>query len=120
MTTFQELQEKLTKTKHRKALVEYMINHFDTEFRATAAGPAKKKLLTDDRQEVPESAFEEEVAFLLEDLKQLEEDMSNILGSPIAKVQEEAQAEPPAPAPPPESKKLKKAKPAESTTQGEA
>ena len=46
MTTFQELQEKLTKTKHRKALVEYMINHFDTEFRATAVGDGATVIAT--------------------------------------------------------------------------
>lgn len=121
MSTFQELQQKLATAKYRKAILEYVVQHLDTDFRPTATTPAKKKLLTEDRREVPEEVFEAEVAFLLSDIKDLGEEIDQINASTFS-VKKEEKPQPPAAAdasaPPPEVKKKSKSK-TESSTQGE-
>src|SRR3954464_11774523 len=84
MSTFHELQQKLTKLKYRKAIVDYMIQHFDEEFRPSSSGPAKKRILTEDKIPVPDDVFEEEASFLTEDLKGIDEEIEAILVSTIA------------------------------------
>jgi len=112
MSTFQELQSKLATARYRKAILEYLVQHLDAEFRPSASTPSKKKLLTEDRREVPDDTFENEVAFLLEDIQALNEEIATILATTLT---------PPASEPsvvPGEPKKKSKPK-TESTTQGE-
>lgn len=118
MSTFQELQGKLSTAKYRKAILEYVVNHLDGEFRPSAAGPAKKKILTEERVEVPQGVFEAEVAFLMEDIEELNKEIALIMASTLAPKPPEGEKTPETPEA--KSDPKKKASKPKLETQGEA
>ena len=105
MSTFQELQAQLTTAKFKRTVIQYLIEHIDSNFRPIAGGDSKNKLMTDEKVPVPPAIFESVVSeVLLQVDGDLEAMMTSILSSSI---QVAAEAE---------EKKTKKTK---STTKGE-
>lgn len=121
MSTFRELQSRLTWLKNRATILEYLVEHVDSEFRAKAGAPAKRVLMTSEKLPVPEDGLEQMVMDFTEELAETHAKIEEILASPLVEAQQ--QAAPPAPvqgpvafipttipmtAPPPLSKKSKK------------
>jgi hypothetical protein len=105
MSTFQELQAQLTTAKFKRAVIQHLIEHIDSNFRPIAGGDAKNKLMTDDKVPVPPAIFESVVSeVLLQVDGDLEAMMTSILSSSIQVAAET------------EEKKAKKVK---SSTKGE-
>lgn len=118
MATFAELQKKLTTLNFRKIVYQHLIDHLEGEFRSNGGMPAKKVLLSDVKQAVPDESFSEVVAELFGGLTNVTNEINSISSTdvPPAPVVAPVVAPVPAPAPvvaPVPSKKSK------STTQGE-
>lgn len=89
MSTFQELQAQLTAAKFKRTVVQYLIEHIDSNFRPIAGGEPKNKLMTDEKVPVPPAIFEAVVSeVLLQVDGELEARMTEILASSIQGPQE--------------------------------
>jgi len=85
MATFQELQGQLTVAKQKRAVIQYLIEHIDGNFRPIAGGEPKNKLMTDEKVPVPHTIFEAVVSeLLLRADGDLEATVTSILSSSIA------------------------------------
>jgi hypothetical protein len=116
VSTFHELQQKLSMAKQRKAILEYVVEHLSAEFQPAAGQPPKKTLLTDERVQVSQEALEAEIQYMLEDIQGLSQEVAGIMASTLAPPTVQPVQDPPAPV----EKKTKKSKtPEQGTTQGE-
>lgn len=84
MPTFAELQSELKKLQHRKAILTHLQEYLDDKFLPAAGAEPKSRLLDDNGQPVPESAFESLQDNLFSDeLQQTEQEIQKILTTTI-------------------------------------
>jgi hypothetical protein len=85
MSTFQELQKRLTDASNRLTIVQYLIDHLDSDFRSNAGVDPKNFLLTPTKSAVPQEAIESMVSQILLPISQeLEQEMQTVLNTNIA------------------------------------
>jgi hypothetical protein len=103
-TTFQELQQRLSDADFRRTILQHIVEHLDSGFRANAGSSPKNHLLTKDRLPVPQEAFESLISEVLMPLaKEMEDEIAQVLSANLAP----RYAEPPVKQ---ETKKMKKGK----------
>lgn len=88
MSTFAELQSKLTLLKQKKEITTYLVQHLEENFMPMAGGDSKKKLLDDTRSPIPEDAFEEIVVDLNTQIAELKAEIDSILQVSVAAPQQ--------------------------------
>lgn len=115
MSTFFELQQKLSVTKQRKAILEYVLEHLSGEFQPVAGKEPKKTLLTEEKSPVTQEALESELQFITEDIEGLNQEISQILAATLVTAAPVAAPEP-VPEPQAAPKKSKKKTPPEQGT----
>lgn len=93
MNTFLELQEKLSVTKQRKAILEYVLDHLTTTFQPAGGKLPEKTILTDDKQPVSQTALELEIQYLVDGIQEMGQEIAAIQASTLT------MAAAPAPAP---------------------
>lgn len=117
MATIAELQKKMTMQGFKAIVYQHVIDHLEGEFRAHAGQVAKKVLLNDGKQPVPDEIFAEVVGELFSGLASVTAEITTLSNTeippaaPVPVVTITAPA--PVVAPAPAAKKTK------STTQGE-
>jgi hypothetical protein len=84
MGTLAELQDKLNDAKYKKAIYTYLIETLDAEFLSSLGGPPKKLLLTEEKLKVPVVSVENAIADLTAEVKVLNEDIHNLLATPLS------------------------------------
>ena len=115
MPTFQELKNRVEEASNRLTIVQFLIEHIDTNFRANAGAPPKNHLLTANKIPVPQEAFESLIAQVLLPIStELGEEIQHVLNTdmtpPVAQapVVEVTPAEVPVPVPKQKRKYTKK------------
>lgn len=79
MPTFSELQEIVVKNRRQKAILLYLVEHVDTNFRPVMGGDPLKALLSDDKQKIPYEDFEACVtSVLLPKIEALDAEMQQL------------------------------------------
>jgi hypothetical protein len=107
MSTFGELQTRLTAAKQKKIVLQHLIDHLDTNFVPSGGNKPKNFLLDEQKVPLPSSAFESVIAdLLLAESQELDQEIHTILQATVA-----PQAAP--------QQTTKKTKPAPQAQQGE-
>lgn len=83
MSTFKELQQKLTSAKSKKVIYQHLVDYLETTFRPVAGGPPKKVLLTDDKVPVPDEFVEQVVKELYTGLEAVNREAEQIMGMAV-------------------------------------
>lgn len=84
MSTFKELQQRVTAAKCKAQIYQHLIDHIEANFRPVAGANAKKVLLTDEKVPVPDEYFEQVVKELFTGLEFVTKEVDQILSMPIA------------------------------------
>jgi len=93
MPTFDELRSIVTENRRSRAIIQHLIDHIDETFRPTAGGDPKMVLLTDDKEKVPYSSFEEVIDFfLVPHMRTLEQEAATVTGTEFVAVPPPAEA----------------------------
>lgn len=116
MATIAELQKKMTMQGFKAIVYQHLIDHLEGEFRSHAGLAAKKVLLNDGKQPVPDDIFAEVVGELFSGLTNVTAELAALSNTEISPAVPAPVVAVPTPVPvvaPPATKKPK------STTQGE-
>ncbi len=90
MPTFSELQHSHSQASFKKAVLTYLIEHIDENFRSVAGGDPKSYLKTDDGRAIPQEAFENVITeILLVGLSEQDRVLDELLRSNLQPVQME-------------------------------
>lgn len=94
MVTFGEMQKRLEVLTQSRTVVAHLIEYVDGSFRSSGTLPAKQVLLTDKKERVQEGVFEEVITEVLIDrLRLIDEEMSQLQGTVFAPQQESTKAQ---------------------------
>ena len=58
MSTFKELQTRLSTAKFKSAVYQHLVNYLEADFRPVAGADAKKVIITDEKVRVPDTVIE--------------------------------------------------------------
>ena len=83
MASFSELQAQLKNLQFRRQVFLYVIDHTESEFLAEADSEPNKKLLTDEKTVVPASVIDAFVDEMLNEVKDMEAEISKILSTQV-------------------------------------
>lgn len=83
MATFEELQKKIAAAKFKKTVITHLVEYIDENFGSPADGTPKSCLLTDEKIAVPKDTFESLVTDLLKSGKDLDDEITLILQTPL-------------------------------------
>lgn len=119
MATIAELQKKMLMQGFKAAVYQHLIDHLEGEFRSHAGMAAKKVLLNDVKQPVPDDVFADVVGELFAGLSNVTTEINNISNTDVQPAAPVAVAPVPAPVPVVAPVPAKKSKKSKSTTQGE-
>ena len=80
MATFDEMQKRLLVAKNTKTVVEYLVEHIDSNFKGVGGEKPKSFMLNEDKLPIPQETFESVVSdFLLKKASELHEEITHIL-----------------------------------------
>jgi len=83
MSTFQELQKRVSTARSKAAIYQHLIDHLETNFRPVAGAEAKKVLMTDEKVRVGDEFFEQVVKELFSGLEAVTKEIEQIMGMPL-------------------------------------
>lgn len=72
MSSFLTLQKELNEAKQRKAVLMYVADYLEAQFMAAGTLPASNFILSDDKVQIPQEAFDSVVASILEEVADLD------------------------------------------------
>lgn len=78
MPTVREINDQLKKLQYRKTVLKWIADALDKNFLRSAGGEAIKTLLTDDKVRVPETAFDEVIADIVQSVKLCDEETAKL------------------------------------------
>lgn len=119
MATIAELQKKITMQGFKAVVYQHLIDHLESEFRSHAGLAAKKVLLGDSKQPVPEEVFSDVVGELFAGLSNVTAEISAINSTNVTPPVQPLPVVVPVPVPAPVVAPAPVAKKSKSTTQGE-
>lgn len=82
MPSFLDLQQTVTRSKVRRAILLHLVEYIDQNFRPVPGGDPRHALLTDDKQKVPYQDFEECIEeVIMPKIRDLDTELSHILSA---------------------------------------
>lgn len=83
MLTFKQLLEKSEQLTNRRAVLNHLVEHIELTFRPVSGQQGPSTLLRPDKIKVPDSAFEEVVTKVLEEIRDIDKELTSIQGSTL-------------------------------------
>lgn len=83
MSTFKELQEKLTASTSKAVIYQHLVDYLETQFRPSAGAAPKKVLMTPDKVPVADVYLEQVVKELFTGLEAVNKESEQIMTMPI-------------------------------------
>lgn len=83
MSTFKELQQKVTTAQSKAQIYQHLIDHLESNFRPMSGAPPKKVLLTTEKVPVADEFFEQVVKELFGGLENVTKEMDSIMTMPL-------------------------------------
>lgn len=83
MSTFKELQQRVTTAQSKAQIYQHLIDHLEANFRPVAGAPPKKILLTTEKVPVIDEFFEQVVKELYSGLQTVSAELEQILSMPL-------------------------------------